>query len=465
MEKQPSKRFTKKNYIAIASMLFGMFFGAGNLIFPIHLGQLAGHQWFTAGLGFLITGTILPLLAIIAISITRSNGIYDLAKPIGKRYATFFMVLTCATLGPLFATPRTATTPFQIGFAPHVSAASRPMWLLGYSLIFFGITYWASRKPTKIIDSIGKLLNPLFLILLAIIFGFAFAQPMSSAAQQASTAAYTHGAFLNGFLEGYNTMDALAGLLFGIAVVTTIRGLGEKRPGHIAAIAAKSSTMSIILEAAIYMILIWIGATTLAHFKIAADGGITFNQIANHFMGMPGEIILAIMATLTCLTTAIGLSTSFSEALHTKFPKIGYQTWLIICVGASFLIANIGLDQIIAWSLPMLMFLYPLAITLIIMSIASPLFKSDRIVYIMTTIFTIIPAFLDGITNAPAIISQSGWAKAILAIDAKLPFASMGMDWFLPAIIGMAIGLAIHFIREAQASRAAKASIAEANQD
>lgn len=465
MEKQSSKRFAKKSYIAIASMLFGMFFGAGNLIFPIHLGQLAGHNWFVAGLGFLITGTILPLLAIIAISITRSNGIYDLARPIGKHYATFFMVLTCATLGPLFATPRTATTPFQIGIAPHVSAASQPLWLLIYSLIFFGITYWAARKPTDIVDSIGKLLNPLFLLLLAVIFGFAFSQPMASAAKQASTAAYTHGAFLNGFLEGYNTMDALAGLLFGIAVVTTIRALGEKRPGHIAAIAAKSSTMSIILEAAIYMVLIWIGATTLSHFKIAADGGITFNQIASHFMGMPGEIILAIMATLTCLTTSIGLSTSFSEALRSKFPRIGYQTWLIICVGASLLIANIGLDQIIAWSLPMLMFLYPLAITLIIMAIISPLFNNDRIVYIMTTIFTIIPAFFGGIASAPAIITQSGWAQALLKIDAKLPFASSGMDWVLPAGIGMVIGLTLHFIRMAQAKHATRAAAADADED
>lgn len=157
-----SKKLSFKHYLIIGSMLFGMFFGAGNLIFPIHLGQLAGAHWFTAGIGFLLTGTLLPLLAIIAIAVTHSNGIYDLAKPIGKRYATFFMVLVCATLGPLFATPRTATTPFQIGFASHLSAAQQPMWLFIYSLIFFGITYGASRKPAGIINSIGKILNPAF---------------------------------------------------------------------------------------------------------------------------------------------------------------------------------------------------------------------------------------------------------------------------------------------------------------
>ncbi len=213
-----SKKLSFKHYLIIGSMLFGMFFGAGNLIFPIHLGQLAGAHWFTAGIGFLLTGTLLPLLAIIAIAVTHSNGIYDLAKPIGKRYATFFMVLVCATLGPLFATPRTATTPFQIGFASHLSAAQQPMWLFIYSLIFFGITYGASRKPAGIINSIGKILNPAFLALLAIIFAIAFTSPISQAANAPITdAAYKNGLILNGFLQGYNTMDCIAGLLFGIA--------------------------------------------------------------------------------------------------------------------------------------------------------------------------------------------------------------------------------------------------------
>lgn len=441
-------KLTTKNYIFIGSMLFGMFFGAGNLIFPIHLGQLAGNHWLPAAIGFLITGTLLPLLAIIAISITKAGGIYDLAKPIGQKYATIFMILMCATLGPLFATPRTATTPFQIAFGQHLNASQTPIALFIYSIIFFGITWWFARKPTGIIDSIGKLLNPAFLILLAIIFGFAFTLPMGKAASQNSTSLYQHGAFLNGFLQGYNTMDALAGLLFGIAIVTIIKSLGVKRPGNIAKAAAKSSLISISLEALIYLVLIWIGATSLQYFQLSADGGIAFSQIANHFMGLPGQIILGIMATLTCLTTSIGLSTSFSEALHTKFPKISYAIWNGLTCGLSLMIANIGLDQIIAWSTPMLMFLYPLAITLIALSILSPLFKQARIVYIMTTIFTIIPAIIDGIASAPAVISGSSWAKSILSLDQTLlPFAGYGMDWVLPALIGLILGLAIYGIQ------------------
>lgn len=446
MESQ-SKKLSFKHYLIIGSMLFGMFFGAGNLIFPIHLGQLAGAHWFTAGIGFLLTGTLLPLLAIIAIAVTHSNGIYDLAKPIGKRYATFFMVMVCATLGPLFATPRTATTPFQIGFASHLSASQQPMWLFIYSLIFFGITYWASRKPAGIINSIGKILNPAFLALLAIIFTIAFLNPISKANNAPITsAAYQHGSILNGFLQGYNTMDCIAGLLFGIAIITAIRGLGQTNAKDISMTTIKSGALGIGLEALIYIGLIWLGATSLGKFSLSIDGGIAFNQIANHFLGIFGEVILATMATLTCLTTSVGLSTSFAEALNAKFPSISYRTWLIIATGLSFGIANFGLDTIIAWSTPMLMFLYPLAITLIILSIASPLFGHDNRVYIWTTIFTIIPAILDAIAAAPAIISKSALAISILKLDDFLPGASLGMDWLLPAAIGLIIGLTVHFI-------------------
>ncbi|WP_283679576.1 branched-chain amino acid transport system II carrier protein [Lentilactobacillus sp. Marseille-Q4993] len=457
--KTNSSKIAFKNYLFIGSMLFGMFFGAGNLIFPIHLGQMAGSHWFTASLGFLLTGTLLPLLAIIAISVTRSNGIYDLAKPIGKKYATFFMILVCATLGPLFATPRTATVPFQIGFASHLDKASQPLWLFIYSLIFFGITYWASRKPTHIIDTVGKLLNPIFLLLLAIIFGFAFTTPIKGSGQLTPEAAYMHGSFLNGFLQGYNTMDCIAGLLFGIAIVTAIRSLGINSPRDISLTTMKSGLLGIGLEALIYIGLIWLGSTSLQLFNVSADGGIAFNQIANHFLGMTGQIILAIMATLTCLTTSVGLTTSFSEALHNKFPKISYRTFNIAAIGFSFAFANVGLDTIIAWSTPMLMFLYPLAITLIILSIASPLFNGNRRVYIWTTIFTIIPAILDAIASAPALISQSGWAQALLKLDSFIPGASLGMDWVIPAAIGLAIGLIIHFATSQSTQKIAESEI------
>ncbi|WP_268912180.1 branched-chain amino acid transport system II carrier protein [Lentilactobacillus sp. SPB1-3] len=461
---EQTKKLGFKNYIIIGSLLFGMFFGAGNLIFPIHLGQLAGSHWLAAGIGFLLTGTIMPLLAIIAISVTQSSGIYDLAKPISKRYATAFMLLVCATLGPLFAMPRTATVPFQMGFASHISESNQQLWLLVYSLIFFGITYWASRKPSNIMNTIGKFLNPIFLILLAIIFGFAFSRPIQGTNVVISAPGYTHGSFLNGFIQGYNTMDCIAGLLFGITVVAAVKGLGINKPKEVSLATLKSGVIGIGLEAVIYLGLIWLGSTSVSMYKISIDGGIAFNQIAAHYLGLAGQILLAIMTTLTCLTTAVGLAVSFSDALHKKFPKVSYRTFNMIAIGFSFAFANVGLDTIIAWSMPMLMFLYPLAITLIILSIASPLFKRDSRVYIWTTVFTIIPALLDAIKAAPDIISGSAFAKFVLQIDNFLPGSSVGMGWLLPATIGIIFGL-VHYGANSLKSRGSELIVPESKND
>ena len=220
-----SDKLNFKRTIITASLIFGMLFGAGNLIFPIHLGQMAGSHWLSASSGFLISGVLIPLMALLAISITRSNGIYDLAKPNGRRYALIFLILVHATLGPLFATPRTATVPYTIGIAPHLSASNNSIGLLIYSAIFFGLTYYFSTRQGRITTLIGKLLNPLFLLLLFSIFLLAFLNPMGSTENTPLTGPYLHAAFSSGFLQGYNTMDGLAALAFGITVITAIGGL------------------------------------------------------------------------------------------------------------------------------------------------------------------------------------------------------------------------------------------------
>lgn len=442
---QPKLTFI--HYLTIGSLLFGMFFGAGNLIFPLHLGQLAGSNWFPAAIGFLLSGTLLPLLSIIAISITKSDGIYDVARPIGHHYALIFLILVHATLGPLFATPRTATVPFELGFAPYVSADHKWIWLLVYSAIFFVLTYFLSRSESHIIDVIGKLLNPLFLVLLFIIFFVAFLKPMGDAGQAAISTDYIHAALTNGFLEGYNTMDALAGLAFGVTIVTSIKLMGVHNPKSIAAATAKSGIICISLEALIYLGLIVIGAMSLANFNLSENGGIAFGQIANHYMGAVGSAILAALATVTCLTTAMGLVTAFAQDFHKQFPRISYLAFLRLTCLISFIIANVGLTQIINWSLPILMLLYPLAITVIFLSILSPLFKKSPIVYRFTTLFTVIPALFDATNALPPILNQAAPIQALIHFASSyLPLFNLGFAWIPFALIGFTLGIAAYLL-------------------
>lgn len=438
---------TWKQYLVVASLLFGLFFGAGNLIFPIHLGQMAGANWLVATLGFLVTAVLLPLLSVLAISVTHAKGVYDIGLPLGSTFALVFMILIHLTIGPLFGTPRTASISFKVGIEPMLPQNMAQIGLLIFSTIFFVCAFVVAYEESNILTSIGKVLNPLFLLLLFIVFLMGFFSPMGRASAQKVTLAYQQAPFFNGFLQGYNTMDALAGLAFGVTVVTAVRQMGKTTAKSNAKVTAKAGILATLTIGVIYVALIWLGATTLQHYRIAADGGTTFNQIVTYYLGNVGHALLASLITVTCLTTAVGLIAAFAQDFHRSFPKVSYHTWLFLMTLASFLTANFGLDTIIAWSTPMLMFLYPFAMVLILLSITANLFNKDRVVYFWTVLFTLVPAFLDMIAAFPPVVSQSSWALALKGVQMKyLPFAAIGMDWIIPALLGLVIGLACHYV-------------------
>ena len=444
-----TKPLSWKQYLIVASLLFGLFFGAGNLIFPIHLGQLSGANWGMATFGFLVTAVLLPLLAVLAISASHAKGVYDIGTPLGNKFALIFMVLIHLTLGPLFATPRTASISFSVGLQPVLPKSAAKPALLIFSAIFFILAFIISYEQSTILDSIGRILNPLFLLLLLSVFLLAAISPMGAAKDQSVTTAYQSASFFNGFIEGYNTMDALAGLAFGYTIVSAVRQLGKTSAKSNAKVTARAGVLATGAIGIIYIGLIWLGATTLNHFKISQEGGTVFNQIVTYYLGDLGHALLATLVTLTCLTTAVGLIAAFAQDFHRSFNKISYHGWLTIMTIVSFITANFGLDTIISWSTPMLMFLYPIAMVLIILSISGSLFDRNSIVYFCGILFTIIPAILDMIASFPPIVSQQSWALQLKAFQLKfLPFADIGMDWVIPAIIGLVIGLILHFMKK-----------------
>ena len=361
------KKLKTRDYVVIASLLFGLFFGAGNLIFPLHLGQLAGANWFPAMLGFLVTAVALPLLGVLAIAATHAEGVYDIGRPLGRFFALAFMVLIHATIGPMFGTPRTATVSFTTGVLPMLPKAWAQVGLLVFSALFFAAAFFLSYKERKITTAVGKILNPVFLVLLFFVFFIGFSHPMGNPATQTVTAAYKNASFMNGFLQGYNTMDALAALAFGVTVVTAVRGLGLKNDDDVAKSTAKAGVMATSWIGLIYVALILLGSMSLAHFKLSPEGGTAFNQVVTYYFGAAGHAVLATLLTLTCLTTAVGLVAAFAQDFHRHFPKVSYRVWLALTSFLSFLTANFGLEQIIAWSVPMLMFLYPFSMVLILL--------------------------------------------------------------------------------------------------
>lgn len=223
----------KSAFVATGLMLFALFFGAGNLIFPALMGQQAGSNVFTAMAGFLLTGAGLPLLGVIAVGYSGSRDVQEMASRVAPWFGVAFAVSLYLAIGPLFATPRTATVSFGIGVEPFLNlegldekaaANQKSMALAGFTLVFFALSYWLSVSPGKLVDRIGKILTPALLVSIAILVGYAALAPMG--APPAPAEAYQQNVFAKGMIEGYGTMDALASLVFAIIVIEAVRGMG-----------------------------------------------------------------------------------------------------------------------------------------------------------------------------------------------------------------------------------------------
>lgn len=441
------QRLTRTQQFLVAATLFGMFFGAGNLIFPVHLGQLAGRNVIPAMVGFIITAVGIPILGVAAIGITHSDGLQALANKVGPRYSYFFTCLLYLTIGPFFAIPRCATTSFTTGIAPMLGGES-PAALLVFSGIFFALVLLFSLRPASITVWIGKIINPLFLVFLGILVIAALVHPSISAFDGAPAQGYESGVLFSSFVEGYGTMDAIAGLAFGIVVVDIIRGMGVTDDTAVAKDVLISGTLAGALMALIYILTILMGSQSLGLFEVSENGGIALAQIAGHYLGSFGSIVLALTITFACLKTSIGLVTSCSETFVRMFPKgPAYGAWAVIFTLFSFLISNFGLSRIIDYSLPVLMFLYPPTITLILLALTGRAFNHERRVYISVTAFTCEAALLDMLKNLPAGLRELLHTQWILSLaDRYLPFFRINLGWVLPAILGLVLGLVLRLV-------------------
>ena len=442
------KHLTFKQKILVAGTLFGMFFGAGNLIFPVHLGQLAGRNVLPAMIGFIITAVGIPIMGVAAIGNTHSDGLQQLSNKVGKGYGYVFSCLLYLTIGPGFAIPRCATTSFTVGVAPMLGAgASESIALLIFSVIFFAIVLILSLHPGEITVWIGKVITPIFLVFLAILVVTALINPSASVSAVEPAAGYQTGALSLGFIEGYGTMDAIAGLAFGIVVVDVIRRMGVDNDDAVAVDVLGSGALTGILMAVIYIVTILMGTQSRGLFEISDNGGIALTQIAGHYFGGVGQIILAVTITFACLKTSIVLVTSCSETfVKMTHGKLSYKAWAILFTLFSFAVSNVGLSAIIEYSIPVLMLIYPPAIALSILAFIGKFFHQDKAVYISVMAFTWAAAIFDFMKTLPAGVQSSLHLDRLVAFARQyLPLFDLNLGWLLPACLGFVIGLVIHF--------------------
>ena len=445
-----TKKLTLRQKILVAGTLFGMFFGAGNLIFPVHLGQMAGRNALPAIIGFIITAVGVPILGVAAIGVTHSDGLQTLSGKVGKGYGIFFTCLLYLTIGPLFAIPRCATVSFTTGITPLLGADSpERLYLLLFSAVFFAFVLFFSLRPGKITVWIGKIINPLFLFFFAVLMLAALLAPGAAVSAVEPVEAYRSDAFFPALIEGYGTMDAIAGLAFGIVVIDVIRRMGVNNDDIIAEDVLSSGLLAGALMALIYVLSILVGAQSRGIFELSENGGIALTQIAGHYLGGVGLFILAFTITFACLKTSIGLVTACAETFSKMTNgKISYRSWAILFTVFSFAVSNIGLSAIIEYSIPMLMLIYPPAIALILLAFLGKFFAHDRTVYIATMIGTWAAAIFDCMKTLPAPVQTALHLDAPIAFAAAhLPLFDKNLGWLLPAVIGFAAGMAIRAVR------------------
>ncbi|MGY6212629.1 branched-chain amino acid transport system II carrier protein [Cytobacillus firmus] len=427
-----NKTLAPKQILAVGLMLFALFFGAGNMIFPPFLGQAAGTSVWTAIIGFLITGVGLPLLGIIAIA--KNGDLQTIASRVHPLYGMIFTIIMYLAIGPFFGIPRTGTVAYEIGVTALLSetASNSTFPLLVYTIAFFGITAWLSLNPSKLVDRIGNIFTPALLIILAVLVIKSIITPMGEL--QAPVGAYAEGPFFKGFIEGYLTMDTIAALVFGIIVISSIQGMGVTNKHSLMKICITAGLIAAAGLAAVYLSLAYIGATSAEAIGEFDNGGAILSAASHFLFGSAGAVILGLAITVACLTTSIGLVSACAQYFHKLLPKISYKTIVIILSLFSMVVANIGLTQLIQLSLPILIIIYPLAIVLILLSFMHNAFNGYSVVYIGALIPTGLISFVDGLKTA-------GMDVSFITDSLQfLPFFAEGIGWIVPAIAGAVIG-------------------------
>lgn len=426
---------SKKHIFSTGLMLFSLFFGAGNLIFPPMLGQQAGEHFWPAIIGFLLTGVGLPLLTVIAIAFS-GNGMQQLASRVHPIFGILFTIVIYIAIGPAMGIPRVANVAYEMGASSFLptSMGTSNVALYIYTIIFFTVVYWISLNPSKLVDRIGTIVTPILLGSIFLLFAKSVMTPLGEAEQ--ATGAYANSPIFKGFMEGYLTMDTISALVFGIIVVNAIRSGGIDDKKTVAIATTKAALIAAIGLVLVYIALGWLGTTSVT-LGYAKNGGQLLTAIVQQLFGPFGLVLLSVIVTLACLTTCVGLVTACSQYFSTLCGNVSYKTFTIIICGFGLLIANLGLTNIITVSIPILLVLYPIAIVLILLSFAHKYFNDSPAVYIGSLTGAAIISMTDGLKQANIPIT------AIDPYFTYIPLYKDGIGWLFPAIIGGLIGYVI----------------------
>lgn len=414
-------------------MLFALFFGAGNLIFPPVLGASAGDRLPAVMAGFLITGVLLPLVAVIAVS-TSGEGILGLARRVGGRFGAVAPAAVYLSIGPLYAIPRVVTVAYELATRPvlELLGAAPGRWTLPvHAAGFLVVSVLIALRPSRLADRVGRWLTPALLILIAVLCVATIAG--DDVVERAASGPYAAAPFSTGLTQGYLTMDVLAATVFGIVVIQTLRSRGIGSTGRVVRATAAAGGIAATLLAAVYIGLAMIGARTDG---AADDGTALLRSAASSALGPAGVIVFAAIVILACLTTSVGLLSAWAGYAYATLPRTTFSRHLVAGAGCALILSNLGLAVIIKIVAPLTLLLYPITITLVAATILDVIAPGR-----LRTAYTW-PVAVAGVLGLVSALAEAGW-DAPSALLARSGAWNSSTGWIAPTLLALVLGAAL----------------------
>jgi LIVCS family branched-chain amino acid:cation transporter len=410
-----------------------MFFGAGNLIFPSFVGFESRSNFIPSFLGFAVTSILLPMVGINVI--VKRNGLKHLGDTIAPWFSSLLTFLIYITIGPLLAIPRTSSTSFSIAVEPFIKGDTNlQILIIIYSIVFFSLSVLIAFKPDKLSSFLGKLTAPVLIVLIIIIFFSTIFSGVDSSSMAISQR-YASNPFFTGFLDGYQTMDTIAALNFGIIFVVNVKAMGFKDFKEQNNVTLKASFIAGTLLFIIYLFLGAIGKVT--PLESANNGTAILTYAVQSKFGIPGMVVLAIVFVLACFNTCTALISCVSDYFNSIIPSVSYKKWVVFFAVFSAIVSNAGLSAILKFSIPVLSAIYPLSITLIIIGLFNLDKNNDfklarKLMMTFVAIFSVVPVIFNIFHQAE--------------IFEIFPLNHIGLVWVIPGIIGLLLGYLIQLL-------------------
>ncbi|EPI4693274.1 branched-chain amino acid transport system II carrier protein [Morganella morganii] len=432
--------FSTKDMLVLGMMVFALFLGAGNIIFPPMAGYHSGTDWFSASLGFIVTGVVLPFLTLITVAV-KGRG-ERLSVDLPRWVSMTFWVALYLILGSTFAMPRVTNTAYELGFLPLGFVEKSTASHLIFAFVFNFVSMFFMLKQGTMISAIGKFMTPALLFLLVAVGIAVVRTPLSPINEPINQ--YVDFAFFSGIVDGYQTMDVLSAMAFGGIVARALASRGVTSPQDVVVITIKAGLIAVGLLAALYICLFYLGATSDAVSQTATNGGQIFSRYVDALYGALGTWLMCGIVLLASMTTFVGVTSACADFFATFNPRLDYRFWVVVSTLLTTIVSTFGLDTLLRVTIPVLLLIYPTTVALVFLQFARRKMRNPRFTYGFTVAVLVVMSAFDTLNNI-GLLSEN-----VLAVLHRMPLFKEGIGWLLPGVIAFIISFVAGNMRPAK---------------